>query len=255
MTLMMRNCTPPTITRAVALGFLLCAFTDGTADGQLLPAVDSKGPSIQATGRAEVMVTPDRAAVYVTVGATNDYGPEAAAGNASARDRLIKALRPLGYADSSITLWGLAVGASQDRGRRMGMPPQTQQDETVVARSGFRIVVEPLNRLNEVVEAILVAGVEGIPHIAFDRTDIDGARRAAVREATQRAQLDAEAEAVGGKLGALISLGVTPDFTARFELLQRFSSPTFDQTIQLTPSDLVVRVAVQGVWEFVPENH
>lgn len=253
----MRNCTPPTITRVVTLGFLLCAFTDGTAHGQLVPTVDTKGPIIHATGRAEVMVTPDRAAVYVTIGATNKYGPEAAAGNASARDRLIKALRPLGYADSSITLWGLAVGALQDMGRRMGTPPQTQQGETVVARSGSRVVVEPLNQLNEVVEAILVAGVEGIHHIAFDRTDIDGPRRAAVREATRRAQLDAEAmaEAAGGKLGALISLGVTPDFTAGFQLLQRFSSPTRDQTIQLTPSDVVVRVTVQGVWEFIPENH
>lgn len=60
------------------------------------------------------------------------------------------------------------------------------------AKSGLRVVVEPVNRLDEVVSAVLLAGASSISFVEFEAGEAEEARREAARIAVSRARTTAE---------------------------------------------------------------
>ena len=128
--------------------------------------------------------------------------------------------------------------------------------QAFIARATFQVVVQPLDRLDEVIDAPLWSGVADIPALLCQLADQSEARRVATAQAVARARATADvmAESAGGRLGRLIHLANQP-FAFGNSLAAYMNPITFGaRTVPTVPSDLTVRVSVQGVWEFVPRE-
>jgi uncharacterized protein YggE len=121
------------------------------------------------------------------------------------------------------------------------------------SKAALRVVVEPPDRLDEVVAAVLGAGAESVINVTFDPDERPEARREAARIALARARTEAEAlaDAAGMRLGRLAQIFSMPDYM-RQNLASTIIRGSIGQGVPLTPSDLTVRVTVQAVWELVP---
>ncbi len=226
---------------AVLVG--VAAFGDGEAVAQTSDATAER-PRITAIGTGEVTITPDRAVIYIGIQSSDDQAVLAASATAGARSRMIDTLATLGFSVDSIPPNSYAV--TQDP-RAMGRGPS----QTFIARASFQVVVQPLDRLDEVIDATLWSGVADIPAVLFQLADQSEARRVATAQAVARARATADvmAESAGGRLGRLIHLANQP---FAFDVANYMSSVTFSARLLPTAqSDLTVRVSVQGVWEFV----
>ena len=230
---------------------LLCMSAHGSAHAQWFfnPPSDTV-PVITASGSGEVRVAPSRAIVYAAVAGRDTSQAAATASAISARDRVSTALTQLGIRRDAVTLWGVGLGADMPVGP-MRMPPQGGEPAGSAARFGIRVVVDPISRLDAVLAALARAGVESLPYVRLEAGD----ETAAVREATQRAvsqarvQAESMARAAGVRLGELRSLSTLPAFNEAMAET-RFFYPGFQERgATLAPSDVTVRVVVQGTWQ------
>ena len=235
---------------AVLVG--VAAFGDGHAVAQISGATaTAESPRITAIGTGEVMITPDRAVIYIGIQSSDDQAVLAASATATARAHMIDTLLTLGFSVDSIPPNAYTV--AQDP-RAMGRGPAGTA-QAFIARASFQVVVQALDRLDEVIDAILWSGVADIPAVLFQLADKSEARRVATAQAVARARATAAvmAESTGGRLGRLIHLANQP---FAFGNVATYMNPiTFgSRTVPTVPSDLTVRVSVQGVWEFVPRD-
>ena len=104
---------------------------------------------ITVTSSAEVLVAPGRAVVFVEIESKDDDGQLAALSNGKTRNEVLEALASFGLDSETVSVWGYVAGTAVEMNR--GMPP-TGAGATV-ARSGLRIIVEPVARLDAVVAA------------------------------------------------------------------------------------------------------
>ncbi len=233
---------------AVLVG--VAAFGDGHAVAQISGATaTAESPRITAIGTGEVMITPDRAVIYIGVQSSDNQAVLAASATAIARARMIDTLVTLGFSVDSIPPNAYVV--TQDP-RAMG--PRPAGMAAFIARASFKVVVQPLDRLDEVIDATLWSGMADIPAVLFQLADQSEARRVATAQAVARARATAEAmaESAGGRLGRLVHLANQP---FAFGNVATYMNPsTFGRTVPTVPSDLTVRMSVQGVWEFVPRE-
>ena len=235
---------------AVLVG--IAAFGDGHAVAQVSDATaTAERPRITAIGTGEVMITPDRAVIYIGIQSSDDQAVLAASATATARARMIDTLATMGFFVDSIPPNSYAV--TQDP-RAMGLGPAGMA-QAFIARASFQVVVQPLDRLDEVIDATLWSGVADIPAVIFQLADQSEARRVATAQAVAqaRATADVMAESAGGRLGRLIHLANQP---FAFGNGAAYMNPIMfgASLVSTMPSDLTVRVSVQGVWEFVPRE-
>ena len=73
---------------------------------------------------------------------------------------------------------GYGAGPAVIRGRTPP-PGEAGSDASYGAKSGLRIVVEPVGRLDEVVSAVLLAGASSIPMVQFEGGGSEEVRREA----------------------------------------------------------------------------
>ena len=218
-------------------------------------------PEITAAGRGEVTVTPDRAAILVSVESRAASAAAAASDNASKMAAVFKALRSAGLAQADITTFGYNVG-QDPRSMRMGMPPQTLSVPIeFLARNTARAIVRRLDDTGKVIDAALAAGATSIGSVQFSSANSDEARRNALGMAVAQAQRDAEAlaRAAGGTLGKLLSMSSSGPGGP----MMPYSSDTYFSVLggeaggsaystMTNPRDMSVFVSVFGRWEFVP---
>ena len=218
-------------------------------------------PEITAAGRGEVAVTPDRAAILVSVESRAASAATAAADNATKMAAVFKALRAAGLAQADITTSGYSVG-QDPRSMRMamptGMPPGVSVPVEFLARNTVRAIVRRIDDTGKVIDAALAAGATSIASVQFSSANTDEARRNALATAVAQAQRDAEtlARAAGGSLGRLLSMsssgspiqyGGDASFSYAIEAGAGAAYPTM-----INPRDMSVFVSVFGRWEFVP---
>ena len=211
-------------------------------------ASDTSSVSVSAT--AEEHLTPTHAVVSFQIRTTGDSPDAAAMTNGEARAATIAALEPLGFAPEQIAMWGYGAGPGSTGGYG---PPPAGMSSSFEARSGLRVVVRPLERLDAVVASALLAGASS-SNVTLESDDLEAALRLASERAVARARLQAEAmaAAAGGELGDLLSLLTTPDYgTMSMEQSFRYSGPPGSQGVQIFPWDGILRVTVQATWVFV----
>ena len=241
--------------RRLALVGSLTAFvlTPGVGSAQVQVVLDSNEPQVVASASAAIPVHPDRVILYVAIAGVDGSARSAVSQATATRDIVVAALIPLGYDPDAITPWGFAFGLA-DQMRQM--PPRLEASRPspeFTSRLGLRIIVEPVDRLAEVVKALIDAGIESIPSALFEAVDTEDARKQAVGQAVSQARRDAEAmaAAAGGRLGELLHVHTTPDLASSLFARTRLFSGGFERGVTLSPSDVMVWVSVQASWRFL----
>lgn len=206
-------------------------------------------PSISVSATVEVPVAADRAVVSLEIVTPGDSPEAAALANGEARQKTMEALVRFDYGADDVTMWGYGTGSSASGSYG---PPPPGGAQAFEAKSGLRLTVESLDRLDAVVSSALVAGATSV-RVDMQSDSMEEVMREASAQAVRRARAQAEsmAEAAGGRLGSLMSILTTPDFNALTAERYMYSGGPGSQGVVLYPPDAVVRVTVQVTWAFV----
>jgi uncharacterized protein YggE len=205
-------------------------------------------PQITITAQGDVQVTPDRARITLGVETEAKTAQEAAQLNANAQTRIVEAVRKAGIPAASIRTTGYNVA-----------PKQQYLPETRTWRvDGYQVtnlvvvVVEPVAKAGEVIDAALSAGANRVAGLQFEVKDPTPAREQAITQAVARARREAEiaAKAAGGEVAGLLELNVnsfdaSPRPMMEMAVMRADASPT-----PISEGSQAVTVSVTTRWAF-----
>jgi hypothetical protein len=158
-------------------------------------------PSITVVGTGEVQVQPDMANVLVGVTTEAKTASEALAENNGRMAELMAALRGLDISDKHVQTSNFNVSPKQSYGRDRREPPKIV-GYTVTNQVSVKVL--EVSRLGKILDAVVEAGGNRIQGVGFSLAEpkphLDQARRKAMTDARQRAEL--YAGAAGVKVGA-----------------------------------------------------
>jgi uncharacterized protein YggE len=148
-------------------------------------------PTIVTTGTATIQRPPDQAFVAAAVESRAKSPQEAQRQNASAMTAVQQRVTSLGIAREATRTLGYTIQQEVDfvDGRRVV--------RGFLARNALEVRVDNLERLGEVIDAVVQAGATSISDIRFDLRDRAGAEREALRAAVADARARADAIAAG----------------------------------------------------------
>jgi uncharacterized protein YggE len=121
------------------------------------------------------------------------------------------------------------------------------------AKSGIRLRVEPIDRLDAVASSLHLAGVS-VCTVVLESGQSESARREAARLAMSNARAEAEAmaEAAGGGLGTLLRVMTLPDYAQNSRSgWSVYPGGPGPEGVYITPTDVTVIVTVQATWAYV----
>ena len=164
-------------------------------------------PIIVTTGEAIVRRAPDRAFLSVAVETRARSPRDAQRQNAEAMTAVQQRIAATGLPKEAVRTLGYGVQQEFDfiNGRRVS--------RGYVARNGVELRVDALDRLGELIDAVVEAGATSVSGIRFDLRD----RAAVEREALRLAVIDARARAEAAAAGA----GRTVDRVLRIDDTRR----------------------------------
>lgn len=215
-------------------------------------------PEITASGRGDVSVTPDRAAILVSVESRAPSAAAAATANASKMAAVFKALRATGLAPAEMTTFAYSVG-QDPRTMRPGIPAAAQTPIEFLARNTIRVNVRRIDDTGKAIDAALAGGATSIASVEFSSPNTDEARKNALALAVAQAQREAEtlARAAGGTLGRLLSMssagpGAQIPYSSDFAFQRTAVGSAEYYPTMINPRDMSVIASVFGRWEFIP---
>lgn len=237
--------------RAVTLSAALTALPFGTLFAQELPV--RQPPQITISANGSVEVTPDRARLSLGVETEAKTAQEASRLNAAAQTSIIAALRAAGIPQASIRTGGFNVAPKQE------YIPETRTWRV----DGYRVsnivtvVIEPVAKAGEVIDAALAAGANRVAGLSFEIKDPTSAREQAMRQAVERARREAElvATAAGGRIVGLIEINVSsfePSPPRPMMEMARMSADAESTPISEGTQPVVVNVTTR--WEYAPSR-
>ena len=160
--------------------------------------------SVSVSGLGEVSLTPDIAYIYLGVHTEDSSASAAVAANNVKTQEVIEALTTFGIDAKDIRTTNFSIWPSQNYSPE-GLPLETRYvvDNTVY------VTVRELDKLGELLDTVINAGVNTVNSIQFDVADKKDALRQARADAVKNAQEQAQelAEAAGVQLGEVQSIG------------------------------------------------
>jgi uncharacterized protein YggE len=175
---------------AVVLGFT--GFTAPPAVAQEPSAANLR--TIVATGQAIVRRAPDRAFVVAAVESRARSPRDAQAQNAKSMAAVQARILDMGIAKEAVRTTGYTIQQEFDYANGRRIP------RGYVARNGVEVRVDGLERLGELLDAVVEAGATNVGGVRFDLRDRAGAEREALRQAVADARARADAAASGAGL-------------------------------------------------------
>lgn len=153
--------------------------------------VNPLAPTIVTVGEAMIQRAPDRAFVSVAVETRARLPRDTQKQNADAMTAVQQKLIEIGFAKETMRTTGYSITQEFDfsNGRRV--------PRGYVARNGVEIRVEPVERVGEVLDAAVQAGVTSVSGVRFDLKDRDAVERDALRRAVEDGRGRADALAAG----------------------------------------------------------
>ncbi|MCJ8140329.1 SIMPL domain-containing protein [Falsirhodobacter halotolerans] len=175
---------------------LLKACVLGTA--LTLPMAALADGKIEVTGQGQVSIAPDMATVTLGVTSQGDTAQAAMEANAAELTRVMERLTGAGIAEADVQTTGLQLNPNWAEGEN-----QARRIDGYTAENMVTVKVRQLDGLGGVLDAAVADGANTLNGIAFDLADpkpaMDEARKRAVADAVERAQL--MTEAAGVRLG------------------------------------------------------
>jgi uncharacterized protein len=171
----------------------------------------AQGPSIVTMGEATVRLAPDQAFVTLAV-ETRDNNPRTAQRqNADAMTSIQQRIAAAGIPRDAVRTTGYSIQQEFDfaNGRRT--------PRGYVARNGVEVRVDALERVGELLDAMVAAGATTVSGVRFDVKDRASAEREALRLAVVDARARADAMATGAGRSVDRVLRITDSGQPRFK--------------------------------------
>lgn len=150
-----------------------------------------QGPSVVTTGEATVRLAPDQAFVTLAV-ETRDNSPRTAQRlNAEAMSSVQQRMATAGLARDAVRTTGYSIQQEFDSANQRRTP------RGYVARNGLEVRLDAVERVGELLAAMVDAGATTVSGIRFDLQDRASAEREALRLAVVDARARADAMAAG----------------------------------------------------------
>lgn len=149
----------------------------------------------------------DRASLYVVVEGTAETAPDAVARVETKLKPVMDALKGFGARADVDRPVAYTVGATPAPNGYPGVAAPA----TNLARSVIRVQLGRPDQIAHVIAAALAAGASTTSSLSFESSVADSARRVRIAEVLGVARVDAEtmAQALGGRLGALVDASTT----------------------------------------------
>lgn len=201
------------------------------------------GPSrLTVTGEGQSRVAPDLATVQLGVTTQAESASDAMRQNAEAQSAVIAALREAGLAEADIQTSGLNLNPLMRYGDGVAPEVTGYQASNIVT-----VRVAEMERLGEVLDAIVAAGANEIQGIQFTREDgadtLDEARREAVEDARRKAEV--MAEAAGVTLGPIMVLRDVPQNGGMPRPMMRMEAAMADASTPVQPGEMSMAAQVE----------
>lgn len=206
-------------------------------------------PSIVVSGRGEVRVSPDRAALQISVQTRASTAAAAATENAARLKAVMDALRAMGLGPNQLSTINYNV-----------YPEQRHEPNREPVIIGYNVTntllveLRSLNMVGPVIDAALAKGANMVTSLNFYASNTENARREAIGIAIQKARGEAEAaaRAAGGTLGSVIEIGIgTYDQPPRPMAMMRSSMAAAQADTPISPGEQTVSVDVTTRWNLV----
>ena len=221
------------------------------AQGNAALAVDPI-PQISVSARGEVRVTPDRAAISVTVETHRPLAAQAAQENARLQRAVFDTLKTLGVGPDLLSTTDYSVAPEQRYDQ------QLQRSEVIgyVVRNTIRVRVLHLEQLGVIIDAALKKGSNVVSSIELFAANTDQARRQALAEAVEKARTDADviAKAAGGTIVGLLEI-VSDEYAPSAPVPVRMMMAKSDAVSAETPigaGSQLLQARVSTRWRFSP---
>ncbi len=198
----------------IAAGMLLMSTA-----GELMAQVAGDRPvdarTIRVSGVGEVRVQPDLATVQFGVETTGATAQEAGQANATAMDRVIRALTEAGISRDDIRTSGYSLFpeyAQQQQPRPAG-EPETPRIVGYRAINQVSVRTTDLDGVGRLIDVGLEAGANRMHGVSFEVVDGEAAQAEALRRAVEAARSSAQtmADALGVGLGPVLDATTSSD--------------------------------------------
>ena len=223
----------------------------------VVAALAAAGPApaematLSVTGQGSAGAAPDIARLRAGVETDGATAAEALAANSALAARIIETLKAAGVAPRDLQTSGLNVQPVYDnrpRTQPQGMPP------VVGYRVGntVAVTIRDLTGLGPAIDAVVRAGANRIDSVSFgledDRAAADEARRAAVADARNSAEV--LSQAAGVKLVRVVSMSDGGNFPP--QPMAGISFRAEAMAVPVEAGETVVMANVTMVWEIAP---
>lgn len=162
------------------------------------------GGSLEVTGMAVITGAADMAEITLGVETKDESAETASQENAHLMNRVLKALKELGFTDEEITTSGYNIySSSQVMGRG------TENERTVTAyvvQNRISVTTKDLDNVGQIIDTAIKAGANQVQGIRFDIEDKQQMQLQALKNAVKQAK--AKAEVIAKSAGVEIS-GIT----------------------------------------------
>lgn len=201
---------------SVALASILGLFMLSTGEVRAQVTDDSTGEprTIRVSGVGEVRVQPDLATVQFGVETTGATAQEAGQANATAMDRVIRALVDSGISRENIRTSGYSLYPEYAREQpRESSEVQTPRIVGYRAMNQVAVRTTDLEGVGRLIDIGLQAGANRMNGLSFEVQDAQAAQAAALQRAVETARASAEtmANALGVTLGPVLDASTGSD--------------------------------------------
>jgi uncharacterized protein YggE len=215
-----------------------------------VPAMaDVNTPEIVVTATGSAGVMPDRVQIDINIDTTGDTPDDASEKNIRDFELLVARLADVGFSREQLITTRYGVETIYDQKKR-------EKIRGYQVRHASRLVTADLERIGEIVDAVLGAESARVGRVSWVTTKVDSIRRVAIAHAVRNVKQDAVimAEAAGGGLGRLIELTThfadNPTFRRDYTMQALAISVGTRPPTTLTPTEVTVKVSVLGRWVF-----
>lgn len=208
-------------------------------------AVAQDGPVLTVTGEGRVALRPDIALIQLGVTTEARSAEQALADNSADMARVLAFLAAAGIAEADIQTSGLRLSPRQEDYRGDSTPPRVIG---FVATNEVTVRVRDLDRLGEVLDAVVREGANRFNGLSFGLADdaeaLAEARRRAVAEA--RTKAETYAFAAGVVLGPVRSITDRAGGVAPMDM--RLSMAAME-SVPVAPGEVSVQASVTITWD------
>ena len=189
---------------------------------------------------------PDLAVLTIGVTTTGDTAATALAQNSAALAAVLERLRAAGGADRDLQTSNLSVNPDWSSSK---MSSSGAEIASFTAMNILTVRIRKLETLGEVLDAAVADGANTLNGLSFGQEDprpaMDAARRAAVKDASAKAEL--YAEAAGVTLGRIVSIAEGGGYGGPAPMYDSAKSPA--GSVPIAAGELSLTASVTVVWE------